>query len=453
MAVSLDKIVALCKRRGFVYPSSEIYGGVAGIYDYGPLGVELTRNIKNLWWHDMVAQREDIYGLDGSILMHPKAWEASGHVAGFSDPLVDCQQCQRRFRPDKLKGWKLEKDDSGQWQALKVGSRVCPECGGKLTTNLRQFNVLMETSLGVIEGEKMKVYLKGESCQNIYLDYINVVDSHSPKIPFGIAQIGKAFRNEITLGKFVFKTREFEQFDVEYFVHPKEANKAYAEWKKIRWEWYVKRLGIKEKSLRWRQHPENERIFYARDAWDIDFQYPWGWDELEGVHDRSDYDLTQQGKFSGKTLDYQDGKTGQRFIPFIVECSGGVGRTMLAVLVNAYREEKDKKGIRVVLSLDPKIAPFKAAVFPLLANRPELVKKAQAVYEGLKKTFPVAWDKIGNIGKRYRRQDEIGTPWCVTIDYQTLKDQTVTVRDRDKMTQKRLKIDKLQDFFQTKLMF
>lgn len=452
MANLLEKITSLCKRRGFIYPSSEIYGGLAGIYDYGPLGVELSQNIKNLWWHDMVSQRDDVYGLDGAILMHPKAWEASGHVAGFTDPLIDCRQCKKRFRPDKLSGWKLQKDNqSGEWKILKTGVLKCPDCGGELIPEVKQFNVLMETSLGVIEGEKMKAYLKGESCQNIYLDYLNILDSYSPKIPFGIAQIGKAFRNEMTHGKFIFKTREFEQYDIEYFVHPDQGPKAYQAWKKIRWDWYLKRLGINEKSLRWRQHPENERIFYAKDAWDIDFKYPWGWDELEGVHDRSDYDLTQQGKFSGKKLDYTDEKTGEKFIPHIIECSGGVGRTLLAALLDAYREEKDKDGLRVVLSLDPKIAPFKVAVFSLLANKPDLVKKARKVYEALKKDYPAAWDDIGNIGKRYRRQDEIGTPWCLTIDHQTLKDDTLTVRDRDSMKQQRIKISKLKDYLVKKL--
>jgi len=447
----MEKIVSLCKRRGFVYQSSEIYGGLAGIYDYGPLGVELKNNIKQMWWQGMVSQREDVYGLDGAILMHPKAWEASGHVAGFTDPLVDCQKCKKRFRPDKLDGWQLKKDNqTGHWEIVKVGSLKCPECGGKLLSKVRQFNVLMETSLGVIEGEKMKAYLKGESCQNIYLDYIHVVDSFSPKIPFGIGQIGKAFRNEITLGRFLFKTREFEQYDLEYFVRPKEAEKYYQEWKKIRWNWYLKRIGLKEKDLRWRQHAEDERIFYAKDAWDIEYQYPWGWDELEGVHNRSDYDLNQQSKFSGRKLDYQDEK-GQVFVPHIIECSGGVGRTFFAVLASAYQEEKTKSGMRVVLRLKPQLAPFKAAVFPLLANKEELVKKAKEVYEDLKKNFPVAWDEIGNIGKRYRRQDEIGTPWCVTVDFQTLEDKAVTVRDRDTMKQERIAIEKLKDYFQKKL--
>lgn len=448
----MSKIVSLCKRRGFVYPSSEIYGGLAGIYDYGPLGVELLRNIKALWWEDMVWGRDDVYGLDGSILMHPKSWEASGHVSGFTDPLVDCRDCKKRVRADKLSGWQLKKDNkTGEWKILKVGNLECPHCGGKLIPKVRKFNLLMETSLGVIEGEKMKVYLKGESCQNIYLDYTNVVNSFSPKIPFGIAQIGKAFRNEMTHGKFLFKTREFEQYDVEYFVRPKESSKYYEEWKKIRWDWYVKRVGLEERNLRWRQHAEDERIFYAQDAWDIEYKYPWGWDELEGIHDRSDYDLTQQGKFSDKKLDYYDEEKGERFTPYIVECSGGVGRTFFALLLDSYQEKKENGKIRVVLSISPELSPYKVAVFPLLANKEKLVKKARKVYDDLRKHFVTAWDDRGNIGKRYFAQDEIGTPWCVTIDFDTLKDDTVTVRDRDTTGQVRVKIGKLKEYFAKKL--
>lgn len=452
MVENIEKIVSLCKRRGFVYPSSEIYGGLAGIYDYGPLGVELLRNIKNTWWHDMVTSREDMYGLDGSILMHPKAWEASGHVAGFSDPLIDCKQCKKRFRPDKLQDWSLKKDNrTGKWEITKVGSLKCPDCGGELIPKVRQFNVLMETSLGVIEGEKMKAYLKGESCQNAYLDYPNILSSFSPKLPFGIGQIGKAFRNEITLGRFIFRTREFEQFDIEYFIRPKDAEKYYKLWKKIRWDWYVKRIGLSKKNLRWRQHSEDERIFYARDAWDIEYHYPWGWDELEGIHDRSDYDLVQQGKFSGKKLDYLDEETGEKFIPYIVECSGGPGRTFFAALCEAYREEKNKNNVRVLLSLNPRLSPYKIAVFPLLKNKPDLVKAARKIFEELRIIFTVAWDDRGNIGKRYFAQDEIGTPWCVTIDYDTLKDETVTIRDRETMKQERLKAKDLKNYFLNQL--
>ena len=439
----LLEITSLAKRRGFVFPSSEIYGGLAGVYDYGPLGVELLRNIKSLWWKDMVQKREDILGLDGSILMHPKAWEASGHVEGFTDPLVDCKDCKRRIRADQLKDWEVKKNKTGKWEILKKGSLKCPECGGELIPKVRQFNILMETELGVIENEKQKVYLKGESCQNIYLDYLNVLDSFSPHLPFGIAQIGKAFRNEISFGKFIFKTREFEQYDIEYFTAPQDADKFFEKWKKIRFDWYVNRLGIKKENLRFRQHPENERIFYAKDAWDIEYKYPWGWDELEGIHNRGDYDLIRHAKFSGKRHDYFDQESGKRIVPHIIECSGGVGRTFLAVFLDAFNlQEKDGKK-RQVMSFDSKIAPSLAAVFPLVSNKEKLTKKAREVYKMLSEKMPCAWDDIGNIGKKYRRQDEAGTPKCVTIDYQTLEDNTVTVRDRDTMKQERVELDKL----------
>ena len=446
---ALAKISALAKRRGFIYPSSEIYGGLAGIYDYGPLGAQLVRNLKNLWWDKMVVEREDVFGLDGSILMHPRAWEASGHVTGFSDPLIDCEKCKKRFRPDKLPGWRLKKDDQGQFVILEVGETKCPDCGGKLSSQVRQFNVLMETSLGVIEGDKMKAYLKGESCQNLYLDYQNVVDSLSPQIPFGLAQIGKAFRNEITLGKFIFRTREFEQADVEYYVHPKEAAAAYDEWKQLRWDWYVKEVGLQEKNLRWRQHPDNERIFYASDAWDIDYKFPWGWDELEGVHDRGDYDLTQHAKFSGKKLEYRDPKTGESFVPHIVESSGGIGRMILAIMLDAYHEQEEP--LRTYLSLTSKLAPYQVAVFPLMANKEELVNKARSIYQSLQKDWSVAWDDHSNVGKRYRRQDEAGTPWCLTVDYESLEDDSVTIRDRDSMAQERIPVGKLASYLKKQL--
>ncbi len=449
MDSKLQEIVSLCKRRGFVYPSSEIYGGLAGIWDYGPLGAEMIRNLKELWWKKMVQERENVYGLDGSIIMHPSAWEASGHVAGFTDPLVECKKCKRRFRPDKLPGWKLKKDNkTGEWEVLEVGETSCPQCEGELGTEVRYFNILMETSLGAIEGKKSKAYLKGESCQNIYLDYKNVVDSFSPELPFGIAQIGKAFRNEITFGKFIFKTREFEQYDVEYFVRPENASAAYEEWKSIRWDWYLDSVGLSEENIRWRQHTKEERIFYARDAWDIEYKYPFGWDELEGVHDRSDYDLTQQGKSSGEDLRFFDQKTDQRFLPHIIESSGGVGRTFLAVLLDAYTKEgasSNSSDERLVLKLKPQLAPYKVAVFPLLANKEKLVKKARSVFDDLKKLFSATWDARGNIGKRYYSQDEIGTPFCITVDFDTLEDDTVTIRDRDSKEQIRVKIEDLKE--------
>ncbi len=446
MKDKLKKLASLCKRRGFVYPGSEIYGGLAGFYDYGPMGAELKRNLKNLWWEDMVHQHDNVYGIDGSIILHPKVWKASGHVEGFDDPLIECEKCHKRVRVDKLEGWRAKKNDQGKWEIIEKGSMDCPYCQGKLVPEVKQFNLMMETYLGSVSGEKTKAYLKGESCQNIYLNFKAIVNSLSPKTPFAIAQIGKAFRNEITFGKFIFKLREFEQWDVEYFVHPDKADQAYQQWKDIRWDWFIERLGINEDNLRWRQHSKDELIFYARDAWDIEYKYPFGWDELEGLHDRSDYDLKQHSKYSGEDLRYTE-TDGTKYYPYIIEASGGVDRTFLAVLLDALKED-DK---RTWLSLDPKIAPFKAGVFPLLANKKELVEKAQGVYKQLKENFMVAWDDIGNIGKRYRRQDEIGTPWCVTIDFDTLEDETVTVRDRDTMKQERIRISNLNNYFQEKL--
>lgn len=446
----LNKIASLCKRRGFVYPGSEIYGGLAGFYDYGPLGAEVIRNLKDIWWYDVVQQRENIYGIYGSIILHPKVWEASGHVEGFDDPLVECKKCHKRIRVDKLEGWGARKNDQGKWEIIEQGNLDCPYCDGKLVPEVKQFNLMMETSLGSVTGEKTTAYLKGESCQNTYLNFKSIVDSFSPNIPFGIAQIGKAFRNEITFGKFIFKMREFEQWDIEYFVHPDKADEAYEEWKKIRWDWFVDRLGINEKNLRWRQHTKDELIFYARDAWDIEYKYPFGWDELEGLHDRSDYDLKQHSKFSGQDLRYTE-PNGNKFYPYIIEASGGVDRSFLVVILDAYREEKVNNQTRVWLELKPEVAPYKIAVFPLLANKKKLVDKARGIYKNLSSKFNTAWDDHGNIGKRYRRQDEIGTPWCVTVDFDTLEDETVTVRDRDTMEQVRIDIAQLEDYFCDKL--
>lgn len=446
----LNKIASLCKRRGFVYQTSEIYGGLAGFYDYGPLGAEIIRNLKNLWWQDMVHQRDNIYGIDGSIILHPKVWLASGHIEGFDDPLIECNQCQKRFRVDKLDAWSAKKNNQGEWEIIKKGSLDCPECSGQLIPEIKQFNLMMETSLGSITGEKEKAYLKGESCQNIYLNYKPILDTLSPKIPFGIGQIGRTFRNEITLGKFIFKLREFEQWDIEYFVQPDKADEAYKEWKEIRWNWFVKRLKIDKKNLRWRQHTAEELIFYAQDAWDIEYKYPFGWDELEGLHHRSDYDLKQHSKYSGQDLTYTN-QNGEKFYPYIIESSGGVDRTFLVLLLDAYHEEKVNNKNRTLLKLDPRIAPYKVAVFPLLSNKEKLVSLAKKVYQQLKKKYHVDWDEHGNIGKRYRRQDEIGTPWCVTIDFDTLKDNTITVRDRDTMEQIRVDISQLEDYLNKKI--
>jgi len=448
----MEKIISLCKRRGFVYPSSEIYGGFANIYDFGPLGSLLAKNIRDIWIKKMVQERNDMYLIDGSILMHPKAWEASGHTAAFTDPLIQCPSCKKRFRADKLEGWKLEKDNqTGKWNVLNKGSLICPDCNGDLIPDVKEFNLLMTTSVGSIEGEKTNVYLKGESCQNIYLDFLPIRDTMGVKIPFGVAQIGKAFRNEITLGKFLFKVREFEQMDIEYFCSPEKAKKLYDEWKNIRFNWYVNTIGLSKDRLRWRQHSSEERIFYARDAWDIEYKFFDDFDELEGIHDRSDYDLKQQGKFSGKTLDYFDPINKTRFIPNIIECSGGLQRTFLAILAESYQEEEVNNEKRVFLKIKPILSPYKVAVFPLVANKNNLTEKAKDVFSLLKPEFMTMYDSIGNIGKRYRRQDEIGTPWCITIDYQTLEDNTVTIRDRDTMEQQRIKIEEILGLIKERL--
>lgn len=448
----LEKVSSLCKRRGFVYQTSEIYGGISGFYDYGPLGAEMMSNLKNLWLDKMVHEKDNIYNIKGSIILDPKVWEASGHIEGFDDPLLECEDCRKRVRADKMEGWRTTKNDEGEWEVIEQGSLECPHCGGKLDPEIKRFNLMMETSLGAVKGEKKTAYLKGESCQNAFLNFKPILDtiSPAPKLPFGIAQIGKAFRNEVTLGKFIFKLREFTQWDIEYFVHPDEADGAYEEWKEIRWNWFIDELGIDEENLRWRRHTKDELIFYAEDAWDIEYKYPFGWDELEGVHHRSDYDLKQHAEYSEQDLRYID-EDGNKYFPYIIETSGGVDRAFLAVLLDAYREEGEEDDKRVWLQIDPKVAPYKVAVFPLLANKDELVDKARGVYEDLKSEFHAVWDDSGNIGKRYRRQDEIGTPWCVTVDFDSLEDDTVTVRDRDTMEQERIEIENLVSYFKKKL--
>ena len=445
--VTLDTIANLCKRRGFVNQSSEIYGGFPNVYDYGPLGSLLKNNIKALWIRENLEKRDDMYLIDGAVLMHPKAWEASGHVDSFTDPMIDCTQCKKRFRADQLKGWEMKKDNkTGEWSIVKKGETKCPSCGGKLMDDIRVFNLMMETYVGAVKDKQSKAYLKPESCQNIYLDYEWVQECMRAKLPFGIAQIGKAFRNELTQGQFIFRLREFEQMDVQFFVAPKGADEWYKKWKDLRMDWYLKALGISKANLRWRQHPDEERIFYARDAWDIDYQFPYGWKELEGVHDRSDYDLKAHAKASGKELSYFDAEHNEKLVPFIVETSVGLDRIFLIVMFEFYTEEevKDVNGKmdkRVVMKFPEELAPIKAAVFPLM-KKPELVKKAKELYAELKKKHGyVIYDEIGSIGKRYRRQDEIGTPKCYTIDFQTLEDGTVTVRDRDTMKQERIKLE------------
>lgn len=450
----MDAIVSLAKRRGFVYPSSEIYGGLAGVYDFGPRGVELLNNLKQAWWKSHVYDKENYYGLDSGMFKHPQVWEASGHVGGFSDPLAECRECNTRIRVDKeLAKIGVQADEKMSEVAINElfnahrDAIVCPKCGKKNFTEARAFNLLVKSNLGDFTSEgNDPVYLPGEACQGIYLNFKNIVDTLQPKIPFGVAQIGKAFRNEISPRNFLFRTRELEQADTQYFVKPHENKDAYEKIKQDRWNWYLA-IGIREENLKWHQH-EN-LVFYAKDAWDIEYNFPsLGFDELEGIHDRTDYDLTQHMKFSGVDLRYTDPGTGEKYVPWILETSVGMGRMFLAVLADAYREDELGGEKRVFLAFRPAIAPVKAAVFPLLKNKPELVSKAREVFDMLKKDIPqVLWDDNGNIGKRYRRQDEIGTPFCVTVDFDTLeKDNTVTVRDRDTGAQVRVHTETLVEY-------
>ncbi|MCK5127883.1 MAG: glycine--tRNA ligase [candidate division Zixibacteria bacterium] len=426
----MDKLVSLCKRRGYVFPSSEIYGGINACWDYGPLGAELKRNIKDFWWKEMVHKRADIEGLDAAILMHPKVWITSGHVGEFSDPLVDCKKCKSRFRADD------------------ITTESCPNCGGELTEP-RQFNLMFKTFMGPLESESNIVYLRPETAQGIYVNFLNVQGPSRQKIPFGIAQIGKAFRNEITPGNFIFRTREFEQMEMQFFVQPSEDEKWFEYWKEKRWQFYLD-LGITESKLRWAPHGPNDLAHYAKAATDIEYEFSFGWKELEGVHNRTDFDLSRHKEATGKDLRYWDEQTKEKYLPYIIETSAGCDRTLLTCLVDAYSEEEVKGDTRVTLNLSPKIAPFKAAIFPLVKKQgmPEMAHK---IHDELQKRFKVFYDEGGAVGRRYRRQDEIGTPYCITVDGDTMEDETVTVRDRDTMEQSRLKISELTGFLDKKV--
>ncbi|HEY8517348.1 MAG TPA: glycine--tRNA ligase [Candidatus Binatia bacterium] len=421
----MERIVALAKRRGLVFPSSEIYGGLASCWDYGPIGVELKRNVKEAWWRDMVWARGDVVGLDCSILMHPRVWEASGHVAGFTDPLVDCKKCKMRFRADHL-----AEENGGVLPKTHPG-----ECGGELT-EARQFNLMFKTFMGPVEEDANVVFMRPETAQGMFVNFANVLDTARKKLPFGIAQVGKSFRNEITPGNFLFRTREFEQMEMEFFVKPGEDQHWYEYWKKERFDWYL-RLGIKKENLRLREHASDELAHYARGCADVEYKFPFGWSELEGIANRGDFDLKQHSQYSGKDLSYFDDETRERFVPYVIEPAAGVDRATLAFLVDAYDEDEVEGETRVVLRLHPRLAPVKAAVFPLLrkGGHPE---KAQEIYAKLRPHFPVQYDQAGSIGRRYRRQDEIGTPFGITVDHQTMEDGTVTLRDRDKTTQERI---------------
>ncbi len=428
----MDKIVSLCKRRGFIFLSSDIYGGLSNTWDYGPWGVELKNNIKRAWWKASVYNRNDMYGMDAEVLMHPKVWEASGHTKQFHDYKSDCKSCHKLFKVADLK----DRD-------------TCPECGGKLT-EARPFNLMFKTHQGPVEEEAGLLYLRPETAQGMFVNFSNILNSCHPKLPFGLAQIGKAFRNEVTPGNFTFRTREFEQMEIEYFVRPEDADKKLKEWIKERYDWYIN-LGMKKHNLRRREHAKDELAHYAVACTDIEYKFPFGWSELEGIANRTDFDLKQHAQISGKDLTYFDGDSKQRFYPYIIEPSGGVDRAALAFLVDAYREEEVKKKKRVVLSLHKDLAPVKVAVLPLLANRKEIVELADKICRNLKKRFFCVYDDTAAIGKLYRRQDEIGTPFCLTVDVQSIEDKKVTVRDRDTMKQDRISIDKVDGYLTERL--
>ncbi len=419
----MEKVVSLCKRRGFVFPGSEIYGGLANSWDYGELGTQLKKNIKDLWWKRFVEKRDDIVGVDAALIMNPRVWEASGHLKEFSDPLVECKKCHHRFRADHV-------------------DKKCPDCGGALT-GAKQFNLMFKTFLGPAEDDSNVVYFRPETAQAMFVDFKNVLETSRKKIPFGIAQIGKAFRNEITPGNFIFRTREFEQMEIEYFIKEQDWEKQFDYWKKEMWSWITDSLGINKKNVRELEVLDGERAHYSKRTIDFEYHFPFGLKELYGLAYRTDFDL----KNHFKEPPYKDSETGEAFYPHVVEPTFGVDRSILAILCDAYEEQQE----RIVLKLKPALAPFKAAIFPLLKNKPELVKKAEEIYHDLQKDFAVTFDDRGNIGKRYYSQDEIGTPFGITCDFQTLEDDTVTVRDRDTMKQERIKISELKSYIQNAL--
>ncbi|UCC24201.1 MAG: glycine--tRNA ligase [Gemmatimonadales bacterium] len=431
----MDKLVSLCKRRGYIFQSSEIYGGTGSVWDYGPLGVELKRNVKALWWKAMVHMRDDVEGLDAAILMHPRTWEASGHVEGFTDPLVECSNCHRRFRAD------LPEVEGGQ----------CPTCGTRdAFGEARQFNLMFKTFMGPAEDSASVVYLRPETAQGIFVNFQNVQTTSRQKVPFGIAQIGKAFRNEITPGNFIFRTREFEQAEMQFFVKPGTDDEWFEHWKAERMAFHVS-LGIDSDKLRFHAHGDDELAHYAKRAFDIEYEFPFGWKEFEGIHNRTDFDLSRHEEYSGKRMEYIEPGGGDRFIPYVVETSMGVDRTMLVVLADAYREEEVEGEERVVLGLHPKLAPVKAAVFPLV-KKDGLPEIATELNQALRKAaIPSFYDAAGSIGRRYRRQDEAGTPWCITVDGETTENQTVTIRDRDTLQQERVALDQVVGWLQERL--
>ena len=454
----MDNIISYCKRRGFVFASSEIYGGMSAIYDYGHYGVLLKENIRNAWWKDMVQYRDDVLGLDSAIFMHPKTWEASGHVGGFNDPQVDCKTCKTRMRADHL----LEKfgvnADKASIEFINIelnklkekGELKCISCGGKDLTDARVFSLMVKSNIGSPTdalSEENVVYLRPETCGGIYLEYKNIMDSMHPKLPFGVAQIGKAFRNEIVARQFIFRTREFEQMEMQYFHNQKDTVEKFQEWRETRWAWYLN-YGIPSDRIRWYKH--EKLAHYASNAYDIEYNFKCmdGFKEIEGIHARGNWDLTQHSKFSGVDLSYFDQESGEKFIPHIMETSVGIGRLFFMFVDNALVEEDLEGGDkRMVLKIHKDLAPIKVAIFPLMKNKEELVKGARSIYDSLKREFVCEFDDNGNVGKRYRRQDEIGTPYCITFDFDSLTDNSVTVRDRDTMKQERMKITDLKEYF------
>lgn len=435
----MDKIVSLAKRRGFIFQSSEIYGGFASCYDYGALGIELKNNIKQAWWKSIVQERDDVYGLDASILMHPKVWDASGHLKGFVDPLVECKACHKRFKLDDL-----------------GVSKKCPKCKGILTEE-KQFNLMFKTFVGPVQGDSSVAYLRPETAQGIFVNFNNIVQTSRAKMPFGIAQIGKAFRNEITPGNFIFRTREFEQMELEYFVKPSKAKKWYIFWQKQRYQWYID-LGISKKNMRLREHKKNELAHYAKSCSDVEYNFPFGWAELEGIANRGNFDLLQHSKFSKEDLVYRDKKTGETFTPYIIEPSAGVDRSLLAFLTDAYKEikggrtttTKSAKKEEAVLRLHKDLAPIKAAILPLVKKQP-LINMAKDIYKELQKYWNCQYDEVGSIGRRYRRGDEVGVIYAITIDFDSLEDKKATIRDRDTMEQERVPIAELTHYLKEKL--
>jgi glycyl-tRNA synthetase len=450
----MEKLIALCKRRGLLFPGSEIYGGFGSSYDYGPLGVALKMNVKNEWWRQLVQMRRDVVGLDAAIIMNPKVWEASGHVAGFTDPLVDCKGCHKRFRADHLVEAATEGMPGMHEKPIEISDLRCPECGGEFT-EVRQFNCMFKTSVGPVEDSASVAYLRPETAQGIFVNFALVRDAARKKLPFGIAQIGKAFRNEITPGNFIFRTREFEQMELEYFVKPGTDEEAFEDWAKWSVEFYAS-LGVKRDNLRQYEHPKEKLSHYSKRTVDVEYLYPWGWGELCGCANRTDFDLKQHSKHSGTDLSYFDEATGERYTPYVIEPSFGADRAVLAFLLDAYEEidggrsADSNKEVETVLRLHPRLAPVKVAVLPLSKKEP-LTGLAEEIRVALARRWMVQYDETGSVGRRYRRQDEIGTPWCVTVDFDTPEDGKVTVRDRDTMAQERIAIGELEAYFAEKL--